>query len=79
MEAKQLSIQGHDLLYLLGNGNTLTDLGFHLGSTYSLVNQSPMMDYTIINNLNVIGEGNSNSNNNVLTMNLSDDLYGEFQ
>ena len=44
LEASQLSVQGNDLLAIGGAGDTMTDASVHVGSTYTRLSQTPMME-----------------------------------
>ena len=80
MQAKQLSVQGQDLLQLAGSGRTLTDLNVHVGSTYSKLNQSPMITSVVYNDVNINGVSASNANGeNVLEVALTENIRGEIQ
>ena len=54
IKATQLSIQGQDLLNMAGSiadENSLDDFNAHLGSTATWMSQTPMMSYSVVNQL----------------------------
>ena len=81
IKATQLSIQGQDLLNMAGSiadENSLDDFNAHLGSTATWMSQTPMMSYSVVNQLDISAAMDGDSIPVSLTESLSGDVQKYF-